>query len=134
MKSAIQLFGSLFLLVQLVFCVPGNLRIDVYLYLCNNLFVDYYWRDFNGTIPWDAIEGGKDSSGEKTYIGQALYSTWLCQGALVTVNLQRGRKNAAIPIYGVQNTDKNIKVTLEYKSNTNKIRNMLTFNLNSAIS
>ncbi|KAF2883234.1 hypothetical protein ILUMI_22939 [Ignelater luminosus] len=30
----------------------------------------YYWRDFNGLIPNDAIKGGKDENGEDTYVAQ----------------------------------------------------------------
>lgn len=112
MKFATQLFACLFLSVQLVFCVPGNLRIEKYLYLDNNLFVEYYWKEFNGTIPADAIEGGRDSSGATTYIGQAFISSdGRC--ALVTVNLHSGRRNVHAPLYGIKNTDKNVKVTLE---------------------
>jgi hypothetical protein len=32
---------------------------------------DYYWRDYYGKIPDDAVEGGKDIRGNPTYIGQA---------------------------------------------------------------
>ncbi|KAJ3659097.1 hypothetical protein Zmor_010804 [Zophobas morio] len=32
---------------------------------------DYYWREYTGQIPEDAVEGGKDLRGNPTYIGQA---------------------------------------------------------------
>lgn len=31
---------------------------------------DYYWRDYVGVIPKDAVEGGTDKNGNATYIGQ----------------------------------------------------------------
>ncbi|RZC34530.1 DUF3421 domain containing protein [Asbolus verrucosus] len=32
--------------------------------------VDYYWRDYTGTIPKDAFPAGKDANGKDTYVGQ----------------------------------------------------------------
>ena len=32
----------------------------------------YYWRDFDGSIPEDALPGGKDINNKPIYIGQAL--------------------------------------------------------------
>ncbi|KAF5303167.1 hypothetical protein FQA39_LY10080 [Lamprigera yunnana] len=31
----------------------------------------YYWKEFFGTIPLDAVQGGVDEDGDPTYIGQA---------------------------------------------------------------
>ncbi|CAH1371055.1 unnamed protein product [Tenebrio molitor] len=39
--------------------------------LLSILNLDYYWRDYYGKIPDDAVEGGKDIRGNPTYIGQA---------------------------------------------------------------
>ncbi|KAF5302555.1 hypothetical protein FQR65_LT00927 [Abscondita terminalis] len=33
----------------------------------------YYWRDYDGVIPRDALAGGLDENGEPIYIGQVLY-------------------------------------------------------------
>lgn len=35
-------------------------------------FKDYYWRDFFGQIPRDAVEGGFSEVNGSTFIGQAL--------------------------------------------------------------
>ncbi|XP_031334298.1 uncharacterized protein LOC116164287 [Photinus pyralis] len=32
-------------------------------------FPDYYWREYKGEIPADAIPGGRDTKGKTTYIG-----------------------------------------------------------------
>lgn len=33
------------------------------------IFKGYYWRDYEGSIPCDAIQGGSDTYGHYTYIG-----------------------------------------------------------------
>lgn len=35
---------------------------------------DYYWREFHGTIPEDAVPGGLDMDRKISYIGQAYSS------------------------------------------------------------
>ncbi|KAF2897474.1 hypothetical protein ILUMI_08704 [Ignelater luminosus] len=35
-----------------------------------NQVPEYYWRDYVGIIPEDAVEGGTDESGAPTYVGQ----------------------------------------------------------------
>lgn len=36
------------------------------------MYIDYYWRFYNGDIPKDAVVGGQDLDHRPTYIGQAL--------------------------------------------------------------
>lgn len=38
-----------------------------------SLDVNFYWRQFNSTIPSDAVKGGTDVNGNATYIGTALF-------------------------------------------------------------
>lgn len=33
----------------------------------------YYWREYTGELPSDAVPGGSDKYGKTTYIGQALH-------------------------------------------------------------
>jgi len=37
----------------------------------------YYWKDFNDAIPKDALQGGTNSNGKTTYIGQVLHANQL---------------------------------------------------------
>jgi len=48
---------------------------------CNNI-EDYYWRDYSGIIPSDALPGGLDRSGRPMYIGQILHRNMLLTAKL----------------------------------------------------
>ncbi|KAF2895658.1 hypothetical protein ILUMI_10517 [Ignelater luminosus] len=45
---------------------------------------DYCWRDYDGTIPTDAMAHGLDSQGKPVYVGQALYQDKLIPGQIYT--------------------------------------------------
>ncbi|KAK4874549.1 hypothetical protein RN001_013909 [Aquatica leii] len=47
----------------------------LFLVVSSIVFVEagYYWRDYDGIVPKDAIVGGEDSNGDPIYIGQILY-------------------------------------------------------------
>lgn len=75
---------------------------------------DYYWRQYLGEIPPDAIVGGHDSSGKLTYIGQAyIISNRLdSQCAIIPVEIHQGIPSVNVPIFGVkENTTTDIKVS-----------------------
>ncbi|KAK4874548.1 hypothetical protein RN001_013908 [Aquatica leii] len=36
------------------------------------LYEEYYWQDFEGEVPFNALAGGKDATGKPIYIGQVL--------------------------------------------------------------
>lgn len=79
-----------------------------------HIFSDYYWRQYLGEIPPDAIPGGRDESGRTTYIGQAyiVHESLRSRSAIVPVEIYAGRKSVDIPLFGVrQNTTTDIKVT-----------------------
>ncbi|KAF5292708.1 hypothetical protein FQR65_LT11176 [Abscondita terminalis] len=42
----------------------------------------YYWRDFDGVVPNDALPAGLDPRGRPTYIGQVLYGNKLIPGKI----------------------------------------------------
>lgn len=42
----------------------------------------YYWRDFEGAIPSDALSAGLDSSGKPLYIGQAYFANTIIPGKI----------------------------------------------------
>ncbi|KAF2893371.1 hypothetical protein ILUMI_12802 [Ignelater luminosus] len=41
------------------------------IYHINRRNLEFYWKNFTGKIPKDAIPGGRDKEGKTTYIGQA---------------------------------------------------------------
>ncbi|KAF2897898.1 hypothetical protein ILUMI_08277, partial [Ignelater luminosus] len=70
-------------------------------------FPGYYWRDYTGIIPPDAIEGGTDESGSPTYIGQVYIKEYELLPAIIT----RGCKTVITTAYGEERTsDKNTKI------------------------
>jgi hypothetical protein len=67
---------------------------------------DYYWREYNGTIPDDAIIGGK-SLAQNVYIGQA----YVKKEGLIVVKIIPGVKEVLATIKGVRKIDQYIKVS-----------------------
>ncbi|RZC34221.1 CKS, FR47, and/or Acetyltransf 1 domain containing protein [Asbolus verrucosus] len=57
----------------------------------------YYWRDYTGSIPADAVVGGKDINSRDIYIGQAYDRSM----GLIAVQINPGEKEVAIPLNGV---------------------------------
>lgn len=53
---------------------------------------DYFWRDFSGPIPSDAVEGGNSDVNGSTFIGQALDLD------LSPVEIHEGRNEVYIPV------------------------------------
>lgn len=79
------------------------------------IFLDYYWRQYLGEIPPDAIVGGHDVNGKETYIGQAyIYHAKLSSRvALIPVEIIPGIPSVNIPIFGVkENTTTDVKVCM----------------------
>ncbi|KAJ3617375.1 hypothetical protein MTP99_007106 [Tenebrio molitor] len=53
-------------------------------------FPDYYWRDFKGKIPEDAVEGGLSPSGRPFYVAQAYFP----KTGLLPANVFPGKSEA----------------------------------------
>ncbi|KAJ3648004.1 hypothetical protein Zmor_019841 [Zophobas morio] len=66
---------------------------------------DYYWRDYDGTIPDDAVVGGQ-SFGHDIFIGQA----YIRDEGVFPVTINPGVIEVAVPIKGVKRTDKYVKI------------------------
>ncbi|KAF5289368.1 hypothetical protein FQR65_LT11879 [Abscondita terminalis] len=67
----------------------------------------YYWRDYVGHIPPDAVEGGLDKSGNPTYIGQV----YTKQYELLPATIYSGCPFAVASAYNHRfEVDKNIKI------------------------
>lgn len=74
--------------------------------------MEFYWRKYTGTIPSDAISGGKDREGKTTYIGQAsLKNGPLIPGQIDSVSKKLFYYYIAVG-YGVT---ENVKVTNKSK-------------------
>ncbi|KAF2881807.1 hypothetical protein ILUMI_24363 [Ignelater luminosus] len=60
------------ILYVLILTVPLLYGKSITVYNCHNID-GYYWRDYTGDIPKDAVLGGTDNRGMTTYIGQTLH-------------------------------------------------------------
>ncbi|KAF2883236.1 hypothetical protein ILUMI_22941 [Ignelater luminosus] len=73
----------------------------------NPFFVEYYWREYNGIIPSDAIPGGFDSAGNPTYIGQIPYRG----PRLLPATINKDCNTAYSTVYGREVTaDTHVKI------------------------
>ncbi|KAF5280048.1 hypothetical protein FQR65_LT03303 [Abscondita terminalis] len=68
---------------------------------------DYYWRDYIGHIPNDAIEGGRDKLGKAVYVGQAFFKNI----GLLPTTIYSNSPNIQITAGGkVFSSNQNIKI------------------------
>lgn len=70
------------------------------------LLLDYYWRDYKGIVPQDAILGGRDKYNQPTFIGQALIK----EGGIMPCTIYNGNKTVDVEYYGHLKTDTHVKV------------------------
>ena len=68
----------------------------------------YYWKEYTGAIPPDALPGGSDPDGRHAYIAEA----YIHDRGLYTAQIYPGVKEVATVAYGVVKTSVNIKVTI----------------------
>ncbi|RZC33547.1 DUF3421 domain containing protein, partial [Asbolus verrucosus] len=61
----------------------------------------YYWRDYNGKIPEDALPGGKDANGKNVYIGQIYVHDF----GLFIGTIFQGKPEIEFSCYGIRKTD-----------------------------
>ncbi|RZC33802.1 uncharacterized protein BDFB_010403 [Asbolus verrucosus] len=67
---------------------------------------DYFWREYTGSIPEDAVVGGNDINGNDVYIGQA----YVKNEGLVVVQIYPGVKEVYAPMKGIKKVDAYIKI------------------------
>lgn len=67
----------------------------------------YYWREYTGKIPTDAVPGGSDINSETTYIGLGFVKN---RGIIPGV-IYPNQKFISVPSYGVQKVDCYIQVS-----------------------
>ena len=91
--------------------IPFKLLFATTLFLsyicCTCGYPYFYWREYTGTIPSDAIVAGQDISGKDLYIGQ----TYVKNGGWQVVPIYQGIKEAIAVLNGPKKTDKYIKVS-----------------------
>ncbi|KAK4874970.1 hypothetical protein RN001_014330 [Aquatica leii] len=67
----------------------------------------YYWRDYIGHVPNDAIEGGRDIQGNPVYVGQAFFKDI----GLLPTTIYKGSTNIQVTARGkVFTSNQNIKI------------------------
>ncbi|KAJ3653470.1 hypothetical protein Zmor_012719 [Zophobas morio] len=66
----------------------------------------YYWREYTGEIPHDALPGGVDADGQDTYIGEGYYH----DNGFYIAQIYPGVKEVDLPCYGVKTATINIKI------------------------
>ncbi|KAJ3617377.1 hypothetical protein MTP99_007105 [Tenebrio molitor] len=68
--------------------------------------LDYYWRDYTGEIPDDAVPGGYDRNLEPTYIGQL----FVINHGLLPARIYKGQKSVTASRYGIHSSCECIKI------------------------
>ncbi|RZB94398.1 uncharacterized protein BDFB_009378, partial [Asbolus verrucosus] len=66
----------------------------------------YYWRDYFGEVPDDAVPGGLDRNHKTTYIAQL----FVFNNGILTTRLYQGEKSVTASRYGIHTSDVAIKV------------------------
>lgn len=74
--------------------------------------MNYYWRDYTGIIPSDAVPGGTDINKVTTYIGQGFVKD---QGIIPGI-IYAGHNHITVPTHGTQNLDTYIKVSKDCRT------------------
>ncbi|XP_063913026.1 uncharacterized protein LOC135129710 [Zophobas morio] len=67
---------------------------------------DYYWRDYNGEIPDDAVPAGYDKNLERTYVGQLL----VLNHGLLTTRIYKGIKSVTASKQGIHTSCEAVKI------------------------
>ncbi|RZC34222.1 DnaJ and/or DUF3421 domain containing protein [Asbolus verrucosus] len=103
--SPVAAFGSWFNMLRCAVCLIAAAFVIVN--HASSLEENYYWRDYTGSVPEDAVVGGKNVNGKNVYIGQA-YDRNV---GLIPVQINAGVKEVIIPIFGkIKRTDKYTKI------------------------
>ncbi|XP_018562465.1 uncharacterized protein LOC108904404 [Anoplophora glabripennis] len=68
--------------------------------------VDYYWREYTGSIPRDAVEGGRGPNNCLTYIGQVSVR----EHGIIPVTIYPGNTSVVAAVYGVHHVNLYIKI------------------------
>ncbi|KAF2887736.1 hypothetical protein ILUMI_18437 [Ignelater luminosus] len=73
----------------------------------SNQIPDYYWKEYIGIIPQDAVEGGTDAVGNPTYVGQAYIQKYELLPGFITI----GCKTLTTVAYALELTpNENVKI------------------------
>ncbi|XP_044253028.1 uncharacterized protein LOC123004000 [Tribolium madens] len=91
-------FSSFFIFVDFIF--QGTTADD-----------GYYWKEYTGDIPPDALPGGKDSNDEDLFIGQAYFHN----DGLYVVQICPGTMTVSAGWWGVKKATNDIKILCTQK-------------------
>ncbi|RZC35673.1 DUF3421 domain containing protein [Asbolus verrucosus] len=72
----------------------------------SSLQEDYYWREYTGSIPGDAVVGGKDINGHDIHMGQA----YIRNHGLIVVQIYPGVKEVHAAIAGIKTVSTYVKI------------------------
>ncbi|XP_063918553.1 uncharacterized protein LOC135133930 [Zophobas morio] len=68
--------------------------------------LDYYWRDYNGTIPHDALVAGQDGQHRNVFIGQA----YIRNLGLIVIHITPGEREFYVAVRGVHKVHNHIRI------------------------
>lgn len=94
--------------------VTGKIDRVVYGSFFKKQISDYYWRDYSGAIPCDAVKGGTDAAGNTTYIGQVSAADKCAdtQPDIISATIHEGNKTAYAAYHSaIYYQTKHVKVT-----------------------
>lgn len=83
------------------------------------LLLDYYWRDYTGDIPEDAVEGGRDLNHRTTYIGQVYVKNF----GIIPVTIYPGTTSVTANIQGLHHLSSYVKVSGLFSKSLPKLIN-----------
>lgn len=69
--------------------------------------LDYYWRDYTGEIPSDAVKGGRDVNNVTTYIGHVFVKNL----GIIPVSIYPGQQSVIANINGLHHLSNYISVS-----------------------
>lgn len=70
---------------------------------------NYFWRNYDGRIPADAVLGGQTNESRITYIGHGFVGKY----GIVPGMIYSGVETMDVPIYGVERLKSNIEVSTD---------------------
>jgi hypothetical protein len=66
----------------------------------------YYWKEYTGVVPRDAIAGGRDAAGRRTFIGQA----YIHGHGFYVAHIRPGVTEVVVPCYGPKVATSDVKI------------------------
>ncbi|XP_063915498.1 uncharacterized protein LOC135131617 [Zophobas morio] len=74
--------------------------------------IDYYWRDYEGEIPDDALPAGSDRNHKATYVGQV----YIAEHGLLPTRIYEGKQSVTASKNGIHTSDVFVKILCSNQS------------------